>query len=159
MTEKELMLLQLQQAFNKRSWHGTNLFGSLRGMLPEMAAWRPGPGRHNIWELILHSAYWKHRVTCNLTGDTQAKFSLKGSNFFTRPETASAKALKADIALLKTYHQELLDVVSAMKPSDLNKLTKTGKFQFRDLIIGVAAHDIYHAGQIQLLKRLYSEQS
>ncbi len=155
MTEKELMLRQLRQAFNVHSWHGTNLHGSLRGLQPAVAAWRPNPGRHNIWELIVHAAYWKYVVTRKITGETRGSFALKGSNFFPRPQEPSPSALKSDIRLLKEYHDALLSAVEAMHPSVLDH---GGKVANRDLIIGVAAHDIYHAGQIQLLKRLYAEQ-
>lgn len=64
MTDSAISVLlgQLNRAFNRRSWHGTNLMGSLRGLDPELAVWRPQPGRHNIAELVLHAAYWKYRV-------------------------------------------------------------------------------------------------
>ena len=46
----------IDEAFDKKSWHGPNLRGSLRGVTAQQAAWRPGPDRHNIWELALHAA-------------------------------------------------------------------------------------------------------
>lgn len=64
------------------------------------------------------------------------------------------KALKADIMLLKDYHAKLIDAVSNFKQADLGKNPPGSKFTFRELAVGVAAHDLYHAGQIQLLKRL-----
>ena len=53
------LLASLDEAFDKRSWHGTNLRGSIRGLTPAEAARRPGAGRHNVWELIVHAASWK----------------------------------------------------------------------------------------------------
>jgi uncharacterized damage-inducible protein DinB len=156
MTEKEALLRQLRQAFNEHSWHGTNLYGSLRGLKPDMAAWRPYPDRHNIWELIVHAAYWKYTVVRRLKGDKRGSFALEGSNFFTRPNEQSPAALKADIQLLKLYHDKLLETVQALRPSDFDKIPIESKVSNRDVIMGIAAHDIYHAGQIQLLKRLYS---
>ena len=44
-------------AYDRRSWHGTNLRGSLRGVTAKQAAWRPGPDRHSIAELTVHAAY------------------------------------------------------------------------------------------------------
>ena len=58
----ELLLENLNRAFGKRSWHGPNLMGSIRGLKPEDAAWRPQPERHNIWEYVVHAAYWKYRI-------------------------------------------------------------------------------------------------
>ena len=53
------LLITYDQAFEGRSWHGTPWWGSLRGLAPDAALRRPAPGRHNIWELVLHCAYWK----------------------------------------------------------------------------------------------------
>ena len=46
----------LDEAYDRRSWHGTNLRGSLKRVEPTQATWRPGPGRHNVWELVVHAA-------------------------------------------------------------------------------------------------------
>lgn len=62
------LLAILARAYDRRSWHGTNLRGSIRGLDPAVAARRPAPGRHNIWELVVHAAYWKSAVWRRLTG-------------------------------------------------------------------------------------------
>ncbi len=62
-----VLLDLLDEAFDKKSWHGPNLRGSIRGVTAQQAAWRPGPDRHNIWELTLHAAYWKYVVRRRLT--------------------------------------------------------------------------------------------
>ena len=159
MTEKDLLLRQIRQGFNEQSWHGTNLLGSIRGLKPDVAAWRPQPGRHNIWELIVHCAYWKYTVIRRITGEKKGSFTLKGSNFFSRPEEQSTAALRTDIALLGDYHKLLLKTVGGLKAGDLDRYAAGSTVSNRDAIIGIAAHDIYHAGQIQLLKRLYAERS
>jgi uncharacterized damage-inducible protein DinB len=154
MTEKELIILQLEQAFRRKSWHGTNLLGSIRGIDIETAEWRPADGRHNIWELIVHAAYWKYSVYRRFAGDPKLKFALKGSNWFTRPADRSEAALQADVKLLKNYHGLLIAAVHAFPAANLDSIPKGSSTSYRDLIIGVAAHDIYHAGQIQFIKRL-----
>jgi len=157
-TETDLLLTQLERAFDRRSWHGPNLLGAIRGLSPEQAAWRPGTGRHNIWELIVHAAYWKYIVHRRLTGGKRGSFPLEGSNFFERPVEASTKALKADVGLLRSVHSALIGEVKVFPVSLLGRLSPGSKFTFREMIIGVAAHDLYHAGQIQLLKRLQERQ-
>jgi hypothetical protein len=147
------LLAAFDQAYNRLSWHGTNLRGSIRGLTPDQAAWRPAPDRHNIWELIVHAAYWKYAVRRRLTGEKRGSFPLEGSNFFTRPETTSAAALKADIRLLEDQHRQLRRVVASLSARDLTR-KRQGRFTAADLVSGVTAHDLYHAGQIQLLKRL-----
>jgi uncharacterized damage-inducible protein DinB len=153
-TETDLLLIQLERAFDRHSWHGPNLLGSIRGLRPEQAAWRPGSGRHNIWELIVHAAYWKYIVHRRLTGGKRGSFPLGGSNFFERPVEASTKALKADVGLLRAVHDALIGEVKIFPLNRLGRLSPGSKFTFREMIVGIAAHDLYHAGQIQLLKRL-----
>lgn len=148
-----LLLAALDEAYDRKSWHGTNLRGSLRTLTIEDAFWRPGPERHSIWEIVVHAAYWKYVVRRTLTGAKRGSFPLKGSNWFDRA-TAGAGAWQADVALLGAEHYELRDAVLGFDPKRLNALTARGRFTHAALIRGIAAHDLYHAGQIQLLKRL-----
>lgn len=159
MAEREFLLTGLEQAFDRRSWHGTNLNGSVRGLKVEVAAWRPAPGRHNIWELIVHAAYWKYAVLRRLTGAGRGSFPLGGSNWFARPLPGeqTPRALAADLQLLRSTHRALLGAVAAFDFQRLDDCPPGGKVSHRDLIVGVAAHDLYHAGQIQLLKRLHAD--
>src|SRR5262249_35709269 len=90
----ELLLTLLDEAYDKRSWHGPNLRGSLRGVAAQEAAWRPRPDAHNIWEIAVHAAYWKYVVWRRVTGNKRGTFALKGSNFFPRPVELSEAAWK-----------------------------------------------------------------
>ena len=150
-----LLLDALDEAFEKKSWHGPNLRGSLRGVTPRQAAWRPGRGRHNVWEIAVHAAYWKYVVRRAITGEKRGSFSLPGSNWFVRPLTVSDAVWRGDVALLVQEHHLLREAVSRLRPTDLGRVKK-GKNTLAGLIRGAAAHDLYHAGQIQLLKRLQS---
>ena len=153
-TAQDHLLVILDQAYDHRSWHGTNLRGSIRGLSPEQAAWRPARGRHNIWELVVHSAYWKYVVWRRLTGKTRHSFPLAGSNWFERPNETTEQAWRSDIGLLADMHRSLRGVVVELPPDKLHRRNGRGKDTNFSLIAGVAAHDLYHAGQIQLLKRL-----
>jgi hypothetical protein len=66
--EVQQLLSILDQAYDRRSWHGVNLRGSIRGVSVTQACWRPGPARHNIWETVVHAAYWKYALWRRLTG-------------------------------------------------------------------------------------------
>lgn len=149
-----LLLALLDEAFDHRSWHGTNLRGSLRGMPRETARWRPGSNRHNIWELVVHAAYWKYAVRRRLTGEKRGSFPLKGSNFWTRPEDDTDASWKRDVALLVSEHQRLRAAVGAFPERQWPKQAPGSSFSYAAIVRGAAAHDLYHAGQIQLLKRL-----
>src|SRR4030095_10702386 len=95
------LLAIIDTAYDRKSWHGTNLRGSIRGITLETAAWRPARDRHNIWELVVHTAYWKSIGLRRLTGGVRGSFPLKGSNWMTRPQDPSEAAWKADVALLE----------------------------------------------------------
>ena len=149
------LLFLIDTAYDRVSWHGTNLRGSIRGVTPAQAAWRPGPRRHNIWELVVHAAYWKYVAWRRLTGAARGSFAEAGSNWFVRPTDKSLAAWKADVAMLGDAHRTLREAVAAVNPRDLDRtMSKSIRSTRRALIAGVAYHDIYHAGQIQLLKRL-----
>lgn len=149
------MLLELlDEAFDRRAWHGVNLRGSVRGVDVKTAAWRPRTGRHNIWEIVVHAAYWKYAVRRRLTGEKRGSFALQGSNWFQRPLEPTHEAWASDVRLLQREHQLLRAVVEKMKDSDLDRRVGGRRFTRRALTTGVAAHDVYHAGQIQALKRL-----
>jgi DinB superfamily len=144
--EKQVLLAGLDEAFDKKSWHGPNLRGAIRGVSVEQAAWRPEGGRHNIWELTLHAAYWKYVVRRRLLKEKRGSFVLAGSNFFERPEggAVSEAAWRKDIGILEEEHRKLREAIAdkALTPAACH------------LIRGAAAHDLYHAGQIRLLRRL-----
>lgn len=154
--EVALLLDVLDRAYDRQSWHGTNLKGSIRGLSPAGASRRPAPGRHNIWEIVVHCAYWKYAVTRRLTGAKRGSFPLEGSNWFTRPvsSTGLTAAWTADRRLLDAMHGQLRDAVAATPPKSLHRRTPGRKTSPFDLIAGIAAHDLYHAGQVQLIKRL-----
>jgi hypothetical protein len=154
----EAALAALDEAFDRKAWHGTNLRGSVRGLDARTAAWRPGPGRHNVWELVVHAAYWKYTVRRRLTGEKRGSFTFTGSNWFPRPAPGGdgqrERAWKADVALMVAEHRRLRAVVAALPPRVLDEVSPGSAHTVRRLVLGAALHDVYHAGQIQMLKRL-----
>ncbi|PYR94114.1 MAG: hypothetical protein DMG19_00735 [Acidobacteria bacterium] len=147
----------IDQAFDHKSWHGTNLKGSIKGITAREAAWRPNRERHNIWEIVVHSAYWKYAVVRRLLSEKRGSFPIKGSNWFVRPSAGMSEAeWKTDLRLLLDLHAKLKRVISELTSKDLALIAPGSKVRNVDLLTGIAAHDLYHAGQIQLLKRLHS---
>lgn len=154
MKRVEQVLALLDEAYVVKAWHGPNLKGSIRGVDPDTAGWRPGAARHNIREIVIHAAYWKYAVRRRLSGEKRGTFVQKGHNWFPRGERADAASWKADVAVLDEQHRLLRRQVSSLRNSDLVRPMKGKKYSALWLIEGCAHHDIYHAGQIQLLKRL-----
>jgi DinB superfamily len=149
-----ILLRLLDESYEKKAWHGPNLRGSIRGIEVEEAAWRPGPGRHNIWENVVHAAYWKYTVRRRLVGEKKGSFPLKGSNWFVRPIDKTMEAWRTDVALLDAIHRSLRAAIAMLAPADLDVIPAGTKMRTIAVVTGIAAHDVYHAGQIQLLKRL-----
>ncbi|HEV2488656.1 MAG TPA: DinB family protein [Candidatus Acidoferrales bacterium] len=152
------LIAMLDEAYAGPAWHGPCLRGALRGVAPREAAWRPARGRHNIWELAVHAAYWKYAAKRRILGQAGHEFGEAGHNWFLRPLRtsggASEKQWRGDLALLARMHKELRDAVRSLNDSALTRRPRGSKYTNRRMIAGVAMHDVYHAGQIQLLKRL-----
>lgn len=153
MSDTDVLLEIVDRAYNRRSWHGTNLRGSIRGLTSRQACWRPARGRHNIWEIVVHAAYWKYVVQRRLTGAPRGSFPLDGSNWFVRG-VASDAVWKEDIAVLDKTHRALRSAIEAFPAKDWKRPSAGGSVTSLALVAGIAAHDLYHAGQIQLIKRL-----
>jgi uncharacterized damage-inducible protein DinB len=149
-----LLLKVLDEAFTAKGWHGTTLSGALRGLTPRQALWRPGPGRHNIWELVLHAAYWKHVVRERLEGRGRTAFPRGPRNYPRLPDRCDAAAWKADVTLLGREHDALRRMVRRLAPARLDARVGASPWNVAEHLFGVAAHDVYHTGQVQLLKVL-----
>ena len=150
----DIVILNLEGAFRGKGWQGPTLSGSLRGVTAKEAATPPGKGRKTIWDHTLHAAYWKYVVRRRLTGEKRGSFPLAGSNWFKRPGLATPAAWKADLALLDQEHKAMRKVVAGLSSASFGRRAPDGKTTIGHLVRGIAAHDLYHAGQIQALKRL-----
>ena len=141
----------------KRLWYGgAGVTGSLRGVTPEQAAWRPAPKRHSIWELTLHLAYWKYAVRRIIDDLPHGTFPRSPANWPAVPKPADARHWKADRALLRSEHEQLVETVQTIVPARLDDSAPgSANYRVADLLFGIVSHDLYHVGQIQILKRLY----
>jgi len=149
-----LLLTLLDEGFDRKAWHGPNLLGSLRGLTAEQALWRPAPGRHSIWELAVHCAYWKSIVRRRVDAEAGERFPRGPANWPALPEPADDAAWKADLALLRDEHRRLRAAVATLRPADLHRPAPGQKRPRISHIHGIAMHDVYHAGQVRLLRRL-----
>src|SRR4029077_5938277 len=117
----EFFIRLLDEAYEKRAWHGPNLRGSFRGVSAEQAVWRPEFERHNIQEMAVHCAYWKYAVRRKLTGEKRGSFPRKGSNWFLAKE-ADEKQWREDLKLLSTEHRALREAVLEVPPQRLRDM-------------------------------------
>jgi len=155
----ELLLESIQPARHTRSWHGgPTPAGSLRGVDAAQARWTPAPRRKNIWQLTLHITYWKYAVRRHFEPAPVSRFPRRPSNWPEMPSPPTEAAWARDVALLKEEHRLLLAAIRRLPERKLSHVPPDGRrWSYGELILGIASHDAYHTGQIQLLKRLWQE--
>ncbi|MDP6606584.1 MAG: DinB family protein, partial [Dehalococcoidia bacterium] len=110
--------------------------------------------RHNIWEIATHAAYWKYAAWRRLTAAKRGSFALDGSDWFPSPAPARAPAWRESKQLLDAEHLRLRTAIRDLSVSRLSRRPRGSQLTRAALIRGIAAHDLYHASQVQLLKRL-----
>lgn len=155
----DLFAWNLQPASGQRNWHGgPSPVTALRGVTAEEASWRPGPRRQSIWALTLHVAYWKYTVRRHLEPGPIPRFPRGPSNW-PAPSVAGDETLwRRDVALLKEQHERLVQAAARVPLSALDRIPPAGRrWTYGQLLLGIAAHDAYHTGQIQLMKKLWAE--
>jgi uncharacterized damage-inducible protein DinB len=148
------LLALIDESYDHKSWHGPNLKGSIRRVSAYEAAWRPRPDRHSIADNVIHCAYWKYAIRRRLREEKRGSFAFKGSNWFVLPSPLSESTWKELLALLDNEHRALRAAVASFPAEWLDDFPEGGKVRYLSLLQGIAMHDVYHAGQIQLLKRL-----
>lgn len=152
---RDQLLDLLAEAFDRKSWHGPNLRGSIRRVTARDAARTAGPGRKSIAEIVLHTAYWKYTVRRRILGEVRGSFPLKGSNWFALPTPFNESAWRTAVKLLDEQHRLLIAAVEGLSPADFNRVTPGATHPLGFVIRGIALHDVYHTGQIQQLKALW----
>lgn len=144
----------LTGAFSGRGWQGPTLLGSLRGVSATEAATPPARGRRSIWEHTLHAAYWKVAILRALDPQSEHTLPRSPSNWPRIPSPASEAAWRADRRLLASTHKQLLELATSIDPALLHTKHRGRKWTPWQYFCGIAAHDAYHCGQVQLIKRL-----
>ncbi len=151
--DRALVLRLIEQGYDKSAWHGPNLKSAIRRVSAKQASWRIKSDRHSIAEIVVHCAYWKYAVRRRIRGDKRGSFPLKGSNWFALPARLTDRQWRDHVVLLDSEHRILLDAVATVPWSRLTVGPGGGGQRPADHVFGVAAHDVYHAGQIQTLKK------
>jgi uncharacterized damage-inducible protein DinB len=143
---------QLERAYSGKAWHGPSLRFLLRGVTAVQAAQHPISGAHSIWELVLHTAAWD-RVVCQRIAGGKITELPPEENFPTvggASEAAWKKALKE----LEQQHKALAAAIRKFPDAKLNHRLGGGDYSFYITMHGAVQHDLYHAGQIAILKKL-----
>jgi S-adenosylmethionine:diacylglycerol 3-amino-3-carboxypropyl transferase len=143
----------LEEGYGAEAWHGPNLKAALTDVSPELASWRPAAGRHSIVEIAIHHAYYAHAVRGRLAETAPEPFVLDGEDWFTL-SGANALSWKDVLAVVDTQQQRLATLVSDIEAGRVrSRLSDAERFA---LVLGITCHAVYHAGQVQLIKRLHA---
>jgi uncharacterized damage-inducible protein DinB len=140
----------LERAFDGGAWHGPALLELLEDVNAATAAAKPLPEVHTIWELVLHIAVWDGVALRRLSGEkSQPTGDL---NFPPMPKPTEAAWRKA-IEAAKRTHNTLVKTVAALPDSRLGDRVPGKRYDFYHMLHGIAQHELYHAGQIAILKK------
>jgi len=141
---------QLRRAFYGSAWHGPAVLELLKEVDATTAAARPLKDVHSIWELLLHTAAWDRAGLRRLGGE---KCQLKGSANFPRVPAPTESAWREAVAMAKRTHDTLVETVAALSDKRLRDQVPGKRYDFYHMLHGIAQHELYHAGQIAILKK------
>ena len=155
MTEIERILDQLKRAFEGPAWHGPSIKELLNGVTAQQAHARPLTNAHSIWELVHHIAVWEDVGRRRLEGDP-AEVPISSPEDWPPAEDVSEAAWEQAKAALERGHQSLVEAISRVPEARLDEPILEGKSTVYVTLHGVIQHDLYHAGQIAILKKALS---
>ena len=153
MTESVRLADQIRRSFEGNAWHGDSVLEILADVDAKTAAAKPVPNAHSIWELLLHIAAWDDAVRRRAGGEA---VTLKDEQNFPPVKEVSEAAWRQAIESVKQTHNQLIQAVAAFPDSRLMDPVpgKTEKYHnFFYMFSGIVQHELYHAGQIALLKK------
>lgn len=154
MTEVERIVDQLKRAYEGKAWHGPAVREVLAGVTAEQAAQRPLANAHNIWELAVHIGVWEAFVRRRLEGELIT--DVPPEQDWPPMTDISEAAWKKTLAQLEEGHMQLRKVIAALPESRLSETVQGMGYSVYYMLHGVVQHDLYHAGQVALLKKSVS---
>ena len=157
MTEVGRILDQFCRAFEGEAWHGPAVLPLLNGVNAVHAAARPIPTAHSIWELVLHITAWERVCKRRLEGD---RAWLPDEEDWPSINEVTEEAWQKTKQELVDNHHQLLAVIGSLDDSRLDQpIIDDPATVFSTVYVtlhGGVQHDLYHAGQIAILKKAQS---
>ncbi|MEP6923452.1 MAG: DinB family protein [Pyrinomonadaceae bacterium] len=127
---------------------------ALAGITYEQAAARPIENAHNIWEIVSHITGWEDVFRRRFGGQATIE---PDEGDFPRPSEPSVKTWTETLEKLESFHEELLDAVAELPDAILDQTIVGKDYSFRFLLRETVKHKVYHAGQISLLKKAFTD--
>jgi len=154
---REIIKECLVQSISGDPWHGSSVDALLADVTLEQAVAHPVAGAHSIIEIVLHLAAWTREVASRLRGNPPG---LPAIGDWPAHEGEAASAWESARQALHEAHADLLGALGDCPEDCLAEMVGTGRepalgtgVSFAIMLLGVAQHDAYHAGQIALLRR------
>ncbi len=141
---------QLQRAFYGGAWHGPAVLELLKDVDAATAFAKPIAKLHSIWELLLHIEVWDRSALVRLEGK---KFQPTGRDNFPLPPKPTEAAWRKAVAQAKRTHDTLVKTVAKLSAKRLRDRVPGKRYNFAHALHGIVQHELYHAGQIALLKK------
>ena len=139
---------QLRQVHEGEAWHGPSVLEALAGVSAAGAAKRPLAGAHTIWEIAHHVRVTEALVCSHVTGAAAGE----EADWPTVTDTSDA-AWRAACDKLAATQKALRDAVSKLPEARLHENIAGKSHSYYYELLGIIQHDLYHAGQISLLKK------
>ena len=155
MTEIKRILDQLKRAYEGGAWHGPSVREVLADVSAEQAHARPITGGHTIYELVRHIAVWEDAARRRLKGD-RAQIAISSPEDWPPQDDASEAAWEQAKAALDLGQQALIETIAGIDESKLDEPIMEGMSSIYVTLHGVIQHDLYHAGQVAILKKALS---
>jgi uncharacterized damage-inducible protein DinB len=149
--ERSRIADQLKRAFEGDAWHGPAVLEVLEGVSARAAAAKPISGAHSIWELVLHITAWDSAIRRRMEGQA---LELSPEQDFPPVKDTSDTAWRSALDNLKLRHADLIQGVAAMPDHRLTSQVPGKDYDFYHMLHGAVQHELYHAGQIALLKKV-----
>jgi uncharacterized damage-inducible protein DinB len=150
MREVKAIADQLKRAYEGQAWHGPSIKEILADVTAEQAARHPAAGAHSIWEIVLHIAAWEGAVRSRLEGDYVLE---PAEGDWPAVSDTGEESWRDTLAKLESNHMKLREAITRLDGARLFEPLAEGKPSAYFTLHGVIQHDLYHAGQIALLKK------
>ena len=154
MTEVQRIVKQFDMVMEGAPWHGDAIWKILEGISPECAAHRTLAHSHSIWEIVLHMTVWEAAGVRRLAGERDGVD--EAFNFPAPPEATEANWQKT-LDGFRASNQAFRQALEGLRPEKLDELSAAGKRTYYDEAHGVIQHDVYHAGQVAILKKDFQQ--
>ena len=151
MTNTERIADQLRRAEGGEAWHGPSVRELLAGIDAKAAAARPLPEAHTLWEILLHMTVWLEVVRRRITEGRALEPPPEED--WPAPGEPTEEAWQAAVERHQRAYRDLVELLARLDDEDLQERVAGKDYDASIMLYGIVQHELYHAGQIALLRK------